>query len=70
MTGKKAGSCSCVQEDKWDCSSKHRHISLASVPGKIIERLTGDMTGKELKDTDAIKDRWCNNMERRPVGKN
>lgn len=24
--------------DKWDCSSKHRHINLASIPGKIIQR--------------------------------
>lgn len=70
MTEKKEVSCcSCVQEDKWDCSGKHSHISLAPIPGKIIERLTGDMTGKELEDTDAIKDHWCNNMESRSCWK-
>lgn len=37
ITGEKAHCYSCVKGGKWDCSSKHRHISLASIPGKIYK---------------------------------
>lgn len=70
ITGKKAHCCSCVQGDKWDCSSKNRHINLASILGKIIQRHIGDVAGKELKDSDAIKYHWYHNMGSNPVGKN
>lgn len=62
---KKASCCLFVQEHKWVHSRKHRHIRPESVTEKIMERFVWDVTGKELKDTDAFKDHLYNNMESR-----
>lgn len=56
MIVKKVSCCPFVQEHKRVHSRKHRHIRPESVAGKIMERFVWDVTGKELKDTDAFKD--------------